>query len=420
MENKEKTPPPDLLGKSQKAKASIWRRDLRELPGLRMLFRPFRALINRLSIFLLSRRSRAKVLLFSELSRMLAMRTPLPQALELCEESFTSLRPAGSWLPYLIAQTLGWPLELRNAIAAEMTARLRRFVEKGMSLSEAMDAFYPFDSQEVAIVRAGEEWSLLPEALRRLARFQAVDCDMSEFWRKALMYPFALFIMAVSIISFIYLYVMPKIADMYVWATNGSPLPPFSRTLYSMSPHQGTIIFALLLFGVIAAVIFLFVASRLQLRMDWIPILGRGTRADRQARWLAALSLGLDAHVPPAQAVRRAGEMSGGRMRRRSQEAARMIEQGHSIGKACLESKLLPARLSRQLALAEGAPNFMEALRDIAQDAEQDARHTMARFCSAFEIVCHLCIALVIACAVIALYLPIFEIGSYMCQLTGI
>ncbi|MCX7045661.1 MAG: type II secretion system F family protein [Candidatus Sumerlaeota bacterium] len=351
-------------------------------------------------------RRRAKLILFSELSKTLAHRTPLPIALDLCIRAFRTPSPLRTFPETLFLYPLATRFFLTNYLVARKAWRMKKYVELGMPLSEAMERCGGFNPQEVAIVRAGEEWSLLPEALQRLVKYQTTDQRLASLW-KYMLYPFWLAIIAGVISLFILTYILPKFEDMFA-QLGATSLPPLTEFLVKFSY---ALLHELHIF-LIAVIILALILYRTGLA--WLPIIRRWARADREARWLAALSLALDAGVKPAQAVQSAGEISGGAVEKRACDAAAMIEQGHGVGEACEACSVLSSGMNHQLQLLDGRERYVEGLRAIANDAETDAQSAYQRACAVMEIASHLCVALVIGLLVIAMYLPLFEIGKHV------
>jgi len=363
--------------------------DVAELPGIRWL-------VDRLALSPGGGGSRwraAKVLLYEDLAAMTRQRAPLDVA----------LKTSGA--------TKDWRL-------ARVSRRLLEQVHAGKPLSQAMARVRIFAPQEIQIVKAGEEWSALPEALDRLARFGSVMSGKQDPFVAAMMYPIHLGVIFLSIETFLILKIVPKLAEM--WAVLGAGrLPPLTRAFVRFGqfvaswPEWPRLIVALLALAVIWIIMRRWpaiVAIRSWLAAH-LPIVGKSYRAAQNAQWLAAFSLALRSKAAAHEALRAAGEICGGPMRARSEAAARMVEQGKPIGEACVAHHVLYGPSNHRLALINWNDDFVARLQEIASDADSLALHAIERAARRLEVVTHLCIAFLAAICIIACYMPLFEMG---------
>ena len=416
-------------------KKSIWTMDLLELPALRRVARwlgwlwpggwpPLFHIRETLAIFLFGtfRAHRgAKAMLFAELGESARQNVPLDVALDLCQRSFV-YGPIWNAFPFSwLLAPITCPLQRVEYIASNLARRLHRRVSRGIPLSNAMmTCGGGFSPQEVRIVRAGEEWSLLPQALKRLARYQQIDYRLNSFYAH-MAYPAAVGMVALPIVSFILVFILPKFQDMYA-QLGAQRLPPITEKLLFISyeiVHGGFWLFMILLVLLISSI-----ASRwnpqigirplLSFLLRRLPIIGGAYRAEEEAHWLAALSLALEAGAAPPDAVRTAGEICGGGLQRRSEAAARAIVQGHGIGEACLASHVLTPAMNNLLVLLNWRGDYVESLKAISVDADLDAQAAVARASKVAEMAGIVCIGMVAAFVIIALYMPLFEMPIAM------
>lgn len=173
--------------------------------------------------------------------------------------------------------------------------------------------------------------------------------------------------------------------------------------------------FAIILLGlpyVMAALEFvvLQVESVFEPMLRMMPFVGGAAQVEREARWLAALSVALGAGVPAAEAVRTAGRISGDYYTSLSDQAALVVEQGHSIGEAAVQTQLLKPKMNHRLRLLDASPDFLRGLSAIADDASQEAIQRMNRAGRITEVLAIVLMAVTITFVLIALYMPLFAI----------
>jgi type II secretory pathway component PulF len=145
-----------------------------------------------------------------------------------------------------------------------------------------------------------------------------------------------------------------------------------------------------------------------------MPLVGRFIgpvmRVEDESRWLAGLSMALDRGEPEPKALRTAGMLSAGWLRKRSETAARLAESGKLLGDAIWSSQVLERRLAGQIALTDSLPDPRKALKDIAEDAGAHAVEVSTRAGRTAGIAGTLVIALMMGVFVISMYLPLFNI----------
>jgi type II secretory pathway component PulF len=141
-----------------------------------------------------------------------------------------------------------------------------------------------------------------------------------------------------------------------------------------------------------------------------LPFVGAAQRAQAEARWMAALGVGLDAGLPPHEALEGAGTMSGGALGHRTEEAAALACKGLSIGAACERCKVLRPTVNHQLALVDWRGDYRGGLRAIADDTSFRATETMRRSARFADVFMMTAFAILTFFTVMAMYLPLFGI----------
>ncbi|MCB2156962.1 type II secretion system F family protein [bacterium] len=146
--------------------------------------------------------------------------------------------------------------------------------------------------------------------------------------------------------------------------------------------------------------------------LRFVFLIGSAQRAQLESRWMGSLSLALDSGVCEADALRTAGAICGGRLSKRSHLAAQLVETGTSIGFACREANVLPERLSNRLILLDGMSNYIVNIRQLADDVQRRAYHTLARTARVSEVMGVVLMGLICLIVVLSFYLPIFAIPT--------
>jgi type II secretory pathway component PulF len=113
-------------------------------------------------------------------------------------------------------------------------ARLTRAMQQGKALHTAMAAqrgFYP--DLFIQLVRAGEHSGALATSLARAADFYADQAAFNRRLMQALTYPLLTILIALIIVLFMLLIIIPSFADIY--ATLDAEIPVYTRLLIDLS-----------------------------------------------------------------------------------------------------------------------------------------------------------------------------------------
>lgn len=141
-----------------------------------------------------------------------------------------------------------------------------------------------------------------------------------------------------------------------------------------------------------------------------LPVVGATARAQAEARWLAALAVGLESGVQAPEAVAAAGRICGGRLKTRSGQAAEAVAGGLSIGQACLATRVLSPEANHRLVMLDTSPDYVEGLKAVADDHAQAAFESLDRCGRVAEVLAVVLMGLAVGLFAIVMYLPLFNI----------
>ena len=152
----------------------------------------------------------------------------------------------------------------RDDYVGLLARRLRRSIEKGQTLSGAMQENSGwFEPHEIVMVQVGERSGKLPQVFRNLSRFSSTTLELHSH-ANFLIYPLILFLWGATVLSFILIFIMPKFVEIFDQLK--IPLPEWTVTLLNLYGHliRGPLagIFGALLAGVLVPAILPFSGSR--------------------------------------------------------------------------------------------------------------------------------------------------------------
>jgi len=306
--------------------------------------------------------------------------------------------------------------QVESAIFKDVIAKIAKDIEGGSTLSDAMGK-HPkvFDNLYVAMVRAGEIGGVLEAVLNRLAEFQEKRQAMIGKVRSAMMYPTVVLSIAVIIVGFILIKIIPKFVD--IFRQLGADLPTPTLILVNISKAITEHFIAVSL-GVIALVVvikqinktkqgkYFFDSTKLKL-----PVFGAIFLKVAIVRFAGTLSTLINAGVPILQAIDIVRETSGNEVISRAMEQVyNSIKDGETIHEPMREAKIFPPLVCHMVAVGEETGAIDQMLQKVAEAYEREVDDTISALTSIIEPVLIVVLGVIVGSIVICLYLPLFTI----------
>ncbi len=302
---------------------------------------------------------------------------------------------------------------LRSALAALIEA-----VRGGTSLSEAMTA-HPavFPPLYTSTVRAGEQSGALVDVLRRYIAYQKRMLAVRAKVRNALFYPVFLVLATIAVITLFFLYIIPNFTQMYSDQAGSLPLLTslligFARLVTDFAP-----LIALFLAAAVGGLLAWRRTDGGRRSLDGlklrVPLVRSLMLQYILAQLTRTLSTVLRGGIPLVQALETTGGVIGNRVvAGKLAEARELVTGGVSLADAFERTDLAPAMTVRMIEVGESSGDLPQMLEDVADFYEQEVENRVASLTSLIEPVLMLTMGVVIAVIVVALYLPIFEMGA--------
>ncbi|HYW03096.1 MAG TPA: type II secretion system inner membrane protein GspF [Gammaproteobacteria bacterium] len=299
-----------------------------------------------------------------------------------------------------------------------MVLAIRSRVMEGHPLATGLAQFpRVFPEIYLATVQAGEQSGHLEEVLDRLADYTESRQQMHQQALLVLIYPAALFIVAMGVALGLVTYVIPTVAQ--VFQHHNQTLPLLTRMLIALSAFL-RVGWPYLLVAVIAGSIGLYFLlqrpgprrryHRMLLRAPLLSRLVAGLNAARFARTLSILA---GSGVPVLEALRIAGQVvSNIPMREAVDDATRRVREGSAISKALGNSRLFPPMTIHLIASGETSGRLEEMLDRAARNQEQEMQALIETLMAVVQPGIILLMGAMVATIVIAILLPIFDLNQ--------
>ncbi|MEJ0003262.1 MAG: type II secretion system F family protein [Pararobbsia sp.] len=305
----------------------------------------------------------------------------------------------------------------RNEVR-HLVADVLRDVTHGQSLSAAL-APYPraFGGFCCALVSVGEASGALCDVLLRVAEQREKTAAQWARLRGALAYPACLFASGIAITAALVHWVVPTFED--IFESFGAPLPFATQLVLGISAWIGRAvpwICAGAALTYLALTLSLRRSPRFRLRWHrWLlrmPIAGALVTRLHVARWCRALGTLLGAGTPLADAFDLLAQVSGHPVfDAATREAGRRIRRGQRLAQALRSTGCFPATVVQPIAVAEETGALDRLLIDLADLADRDLDAHLTYATTLLEPVIIVVLGALVGALVIALYLPIVELG---------
>ena len=306
-----------------------------------------------------------------------------------------------------------------NPSMAKLIMDLRADIETGTSLNNAFRK-YPlyFDPLFCNLVGAGEQAGILEDLLTRLAIYKEKTLALKSKIKGALMYPCAIIAIAFIVTAVIMIWVVPAFKS--VFSSFGANLP--APTLIVMGISDFVVQWWYIIFGsIFGALYFFFQAWRRSLKvqqaMDRIllrlPVFGEVIRKATIARWTRTLATMFAAGVPLVEALDSVGGASGNNVYLDATKKIQTeVSTGTSLTVAMQNANVFPNMVTQMVAIGEESGALDGMLGKVADFYEEEVDEAVKTLSSLMEPMIMVILGVLIGGLVVAMYLPIFKLGS--------
>jgi len=279
----------------------------------------------------------------------------------------------------------------------------------GISLSSAlMQQSDCFDKTYCQMIAAGEHSGKLEIVLEQLIDNQERRAQIHNKIGKALFYPLSVMCIALIISVGLLIFVIPQFSAIY--ESFGAQLPTITRCLISMSHYlcrQG------ILYLIILAVIIFTLKNMMHQLLFRIPYCRSLQMTQQTAQWSQLLAMTLSSGIPMIDALHIANHaISQPMMHSHMQRVQDAVIAGKSLFAALDQCLHFPARAKTMIGIGENADALPQMMKRIAVIYQQQLNDTLDRLSKLLEPVIMMLVASMVSGLIIAMYLPIFRMGS--------
>ncbi|MEE8119230.1 MAG: type II secretion system F family protein [Gammaproteobacteria bacterium] len=306
-----------------------------------------------------------------------------------------------------------------NPRMQDLIMTIKGHIEGGSSLAESLakEPLY-FDDLFVNLVDAGEQAGALEDLLDKIAMYKEKTEAIKKKIKKALTYPIAVLVMAFVVTAVLLIFVIPVFEDLFTGF--GAELPAFTQMVVNLSLFVRTkgIIIAVVVVGLGTGFLEFKKRSRklrenLDRLMLKIPVLGDIMRKAAIARFARTLQTMFNAGVPLVEALESVAGATGnivyelGILQVRDQVAT-----GQQLNLAMDQTDLFPNMVVQMIAIGEESGALDTMAGKVADYYEAEVDDAVDNLSALMEPLIMAVLGVLIGGLVIAMYLPIFKMGS--------
>ena len=306
-----------------------------------------------------------------------------------------------------------------NPSMTQMLMQVRGDVEQGSSLGKAFSK-HPkyFDRFYCNLIAAGEAGGVLEGLLDKLAVYKEKTQAIKKKVKSALTYPIAIIVVAVALVLVMMMFVLPAFKEVY--SNMGAELPKLTQIIMGFSDFfvsNGW----MFIIGMITTCVVLYKwhqrSPAFQKRVDAgllrLPIFGAIVRKATIARWARTTATLFAAGVPLVEALESVAGASGNILYEEATYDIRAkVTQGLSLTSSMQNTELFPNMVLQMAAIGEESGSLDDMLNKAAEFYEDEVDNAVSQLSSLMEPIIMVVLGSIIGVILVAMYLPLFNLGS--------
>jgi type IV pilus assembly protein PilC len=301
----------------------------------------------------------------------------------------------------------------------KMLYDIRNDVSGGSDFSTALSKFpIFFDNLYCNLVKAGEQSGALDAMLDRIATYKEKIEALKAKIRKAMTYPAAVVVVGIIVTAILLVKVVPVFEELFT--SFGADLPAFTRFVVTLSEGAQKWWFVVLLGIALFGYLFQSSHRKSQKFRDFIdrsvlkiPVLGKILHKAAIARFARTLATTFSAGVPLVEALDSAAGAVGNVVYRNAIIQIRNgVSTGQSLKNAIEMTGIFPNMTIQMIGIGEEAGSLEMMLDKVAEFYEREVDDAVDSLSSLMEPMIMVVLGTLVGGLVIAMYLPIFQLGN--------
>lgn len=306
----------------------------------------------------------------------------------------------------------------KHPLLKQATAEVVENIQSGSTLAESLSQ-HPriFNRLYVNMVKAGELGGVMDVVLERLAEFMEKAQRIHNKVVGAMVYPVVVLLMAVGIVTFLMIFIIPKFEEIFEDLLGDAGLPPLTQFVMHIS--DALIHRSIPMLIILAAIIFGFKllgkTEKGSYAVDWMklrmPIFGTLVNKTAIARFTRTLGTLMTSGVPVLQALNIVRDTAGNQVISKAVSTIHdAVKEGENMAPPIQACGVFPAMVVSMVEVGEETGELPEMLMKIADNYDDEVDNTVAGLTSIIEPLLIVFLALIVGTIVVALFLPLVSI----------
>jgi len=305
-----------------------------------------------------------------------------------------------------------------NPSFGEIIMKVKVDIESGNNLSDAMRK-HPkvFNSLYTNLVEAGEAGGILDTILGRLANYIEKAMALKKKVKAAMVYPSAIVTVAVTVVAFLMVFVIPTFATMF--SSGGAELPGPTALVMDLSNFFRNQWYYLLGGPIIFFFIFkkVYATERGNIEIDRtflkLPVFGMLIRKVSTAKFARTLGTLIASGVPLIEGMDICARTAGNKIVELAiLNSIEAIKEGETIAAPLARENVFPPMVIQMIDVGESAGALDAMLSKIADFYDEEVDTAVEALTALLEPILMVFLGIVVGFIVVAMYLPIFKMGE--------
>ena len=309
--------------------------------------------------------------------------------------------------------------QTENKALAKVVGQVRSDVESGATFADALKK-HPkvFDNLYVNMVAAGEAGGILDTILQRLAAYMEKFGKIKRQVRSAMIYPAVILFVAVAVVSLLMIIVVPMLADMFSQMGQALPLP--TRIVIGASHFVkgwGGVALVIIIIGTVIGIRQfrktekgLTITDTIALKL---PVFGSVIQRVSVAKFTRTLGTLLTSGVPILEGLLIVSRTAGNKVVENSILTTRQsVSEGRTLAEPLGKAKVFPAMVTQMIAVGEATGALDNMLNKIADFYDDEVDSAVSALTSLLEPMLMIFLGVTVGFVIVAMYMPIFQMGS--------
>ena len=305
-----------------------------------------------------------------------------------------------------------------NKSLGKVVLDVKKNIEIGNNLSDSMRK-HPkvFDSLYCNLVEAGEAGGILDTILSRLAAYIEKALALKKKVKAAMVYPASIITVAVVVVAFLMIFVIPTFATMFSGA--GKELPGPTAIVMHVSDlfRYGWYYMIGALVGSVVIFKRVYATDRGSMEVDRIalklPVFGLLIQKVSVAKFSRTLGTLISSGVPLIEAMDICARTSGNKVIERAiLNTIVSVKEGETISAPLARERVFPPMVIQMIDVGETAGALDTMLTKIADFYDEEVDTAVDGLTALLEPMLMVFLGLIVGFIVVAMYLPIFKMGE--------